>query len=44
MARIPGQRQRYVAERNYLVLERSGSDWSAAWEFEAAGRSPALPL
>lgn len=44
MARIPGQRQRYVAERNYLVLEREDANWSAAWEFEDAGRSPALPI
>jgi hypothetical protein len=41
---IPGQRARYVAERNYLVLERSGDDWSAAWELEHAGRSGTLPL
>ncbi|MGI3186434.1 alkaline phosphatase D family protein [Nioella aestuarii] len=44
MARIPGQTQRYIAERNYLVLERKGEDWSAEWDFEAAGRSPALSL
>lgn len=44
MARIPGQAQRYIAERNYLVLERQDDNWSAEWEFEEAGRSPALPI
>ncbi len=42
--RIPGQSGRYVAERNYLVLERHGDSWQAAWEFEASGRSAPLPL
>ena len=42
--RIPGQKGRYVAERNYLVLTRTGGQWQAEWEFETAGRSPALPL
>lgn len=70
--RIPGQRGRYVAERNYLTLTRTGtrtetrtgtrtgahtgekagphtaSDtggaWSARWEFEHSGTSPAHPL
>ncbi len=42
--RIPGQRYRYVAERNYLVLERHNNSWSAAWEIEPSGRSPALAL
>ena len=44
MARIPGQTQRYVAERNYLVLTRDGTHWTAEWDFEISGRSPALPI
>lgn len=42
--RIPGQRGRYVAERNYLTLHRKGDAWSARWEFERSGTSPAHPL
>lgn len=42
--RIPGQRGRYVAERNYLTLHRTGENWSARWEFEHSGTSPAYPL
>jgi hypothetical protein len=42
--RIPGARGRYVAERNYLVLERQGRDWTAAWEMERTGRSGRLAL
>lgn len=42
--RIPGQLGRYVAERNYLTLHRTGDDWSARWEFEHSGTSPAHPL
>ena len=42
---LPGQRGIYVAERNYLVLSRAaGGDWSATWECEDSGRSPALAL
>ena len=42
--RIPGQRLRYAAERNALVLTRSGGDWRAVWEFEQSGPSPALAI
>lgn len=42
--RIPGQSLRYVAERNALVLERRGAQWSAVWHFEATGPSPALAI
>ncbi|WP_019296748.1 MULTISPECIES: alkaline phosphatase D family protein [unclassified Leisingera] len=42
--RIPGQAGRYAAERNYLVLERRGADWSASWELETSGRSSPLAL
>ncbi|NSY37054.1 alkaline phosphatase D family protein [Leisingera sp. ANG59] len=41
---IPGQAGRYAAERNYLVLERQGADWSASWELEHSGRSAPLAL
>ena len=41
---LPGQRRRYVAERNYLVLERKGAAWAAAWELEHSGRTAPLPL
>ncbi len=42
--RLPGRRGRYVAERNYLMLERRSDRWSAAWELEAGGRTPDLAL
>jgi len=42
--RIPRAPGRYVAERNYLVLERTGADWTAEWEMERAGRSGRLPI
>ena len=41
---IPGRRGIYTAERNYLVLTRERGAWSAAWECERSGRTPALPL
>lgn len=42
--RIPGQRARYLAERNYLILARDADRWSASWDLEGPGRSPPLPL
>jgi hypothetical protein len=42
--RIPGQRGRYVAERNYLVLFRHDGVWNAEWELEDSGRSGPLCL
>lgn len=42
--RIPGQKLRYVADRNMLVLERRGDKWSAVWHFERSGPSPALSI
>ena len=39
---LPGRPWLYSAERNYLMLERSGGDWSASWELEDSGRT--LPL
>lgn len=41
---LPGQRRIYVAERNYLVLERHGERWTAAWELEDSGRTPPLEI
>ena len=42
--RLPGQPTRYIAERNYLMLERRSNRWSAAWELEAGGRTPDFAL
>lgn len=41
---LPGQRYVYTAQRNYLVLERSDGQWSAWWELEQDGPTPALRL
>jgi len=41
---LPGQQRIYVAERNYLVLERRGPVWTAAWELEDSGRTPSLDI
>lgn len=41
---VPGCRRIYTAERNYLALERSAGQWSAAWELEQGGRTPTLAL
>ena len=42
--RLPGQRRIYVAERNYLVLERQQDRWTASWELEESGRTPTLQI
>ncbi len=42
--RIPGQQLRYVAQRNYLTVERNHGAWSARWNFETSGMSEPLPL
>ena len=44
IACLPGQRTRYVAERNYLTLERQDDSWRAWWELEASGTTPALAI
>lgn len=44
ICRIPGQTYRYVAERNFLVLERKNGNWFAEWDIESSGRSDPLPL
>lgn len=41
---LPGRSWIYSAERNYLVLERTGDAWQAFWEPEKSGRTPGLPL
>ena len=41
---LPGQKQIYVAERNFLLLERRSEDWSACWELEQSGRTPTLAI
>ena len=40
---LPGQRHRYIAQRNFLVLDRRKGAWQAAWDLEDSGRTPALP-
>jgi len=44
MRPLPGLRARYVAQRNYLVLERQRGEWSAHWEFEGSGSTRPLDL
>lgn len=41
---LPGQGRRYVAERNYLVLERQSGQWSARWNLEQSGKTAPLAL
>jgi len=41
---LPGQRTIYTAQRNYLLLERCAGAWSARWELEEDGPTPALNL
>ncbi|XWN31282.1 MAG: alkaline phosphatase D family protein [Devosia sp.] len=41
---LPGHKQRYCAERNFLVLERRDGRWSAVWNLEESGRTPELSL
>ncbi|CAM3252730.1 alkaline phosphatase D family protein [Paracoccus nototheniae] len=41
---LPGQRGRYVAERNFLVLERRSGDWDARWNLEISGLTAPLAL
>lgn len=42
--RLPGQPGRYIAERNYLVLERSAGNWTTRWDLEASGMTEAMSL
>jgi hypothetical protein len=41
---LPGQKSRYIAERNYLILERASGQWSARWDLEVSGMTAPLPL
>ncbi|MCQ0972268.1 alkaline phosphatase D family protein [Paracoccus sp. TK19116] len=41
---LPGKSARYIAERNYLVLERGADGWSARWDLEESGMTGSLPL
>lgn len=41
---LPGQRHRYMAERNYLTLDRRSGRWSARWSLEVSGVTPPLAL
>ena len=41
---LPNRSGTYVGERNYLVVERRDDEWSAQWELEKSGRTPALAL
>ena len=41
---LPGQRQPYVAERNYLVLSFEEEALQAEWELERSGLTPPLAL
>ena len=41
---LPGARRIYTAERNVLILRRSGGAWRAAWDLEASGTTPELAL
>ncbi|WP_147107275.1 alkaline phosphatase D family protein [Tateyamaria sp. syn59] len=42
--RLPGQAGRYVAERNTLVISRTGTDWHAVWDLEVSGKTEPLAL
>lgn len=44
IAALPGQGQRYTAERNYLLIEREGRNWHARWDLETSEMTPRLPL
>jgi hypothetical protein len=41
---LPGRRHLYTAERNYLLLSRDSGAWTARWETEHGGTSPALHI
>ncbi|RFC61919.1 alkaline phosphatase family protein [Fulvimarina endophytica] len=44
MHRMPSAHTIYVEERNYMILARDGSDWSAVWDLEDQGRTDRLSL
>lgn len=41
---LPGQRRRYVAERNYLTLTRRDGSWHGQWTLERSGVTEPLAL
>ncbi|WP_241517417.1 alkaline phosphatase D family protein [Herbaspirillum aquaticum] len=41
---LPGHKHIYAAERNYLVMMRRNDKWSAEWDLEVSGRTPAMSL
>ncbi|PRZ47558.1 alkaline phosphatase D family protein [Tritonibacter scottomollicae] len=41
---LPGQKHRYVAERNYLELCRTDGTWSAIWHLEDSGDTAPMAL
>ena len=41
---LPGHRHRYVAERNFLTLDRVAGRWQAVWHLEDSGQTPPLVL
>ena len=41
---LPGKTSIYIAQRNYLVLERKSGEWTASWELESDGRTSPLKV
>jgi len=41
---LPGRGARYIAERNFLVIERRSETWRALWDLEMSGMTEALAL
>jgi hypothetical protein len=41
---LPGHRQRYLAQRNFLTLRRQDGRWTAVWHLEETGPTPAMAL
>lgn len=44
MLPLPSMTSRYVAQRNYLILQRLSGEWTAYWEFEQHGRTSLLAI
>ncbi|MEF8792117.1 MAG: alkaline phosphatase D family protein [Thiohalorhabdus sp.] len=44
MKPLPGQQGIYTAERNFLVLERTGESWSVTWRLEGSGWTDVLAV
>ncbi|MHA6326431.1 alkaline phosphatase D family protein [Roseivivax sp. CAU 1753] len=41
---LPGFRTNYIAERNYLLIDRLSGNWQARWALENSGMTPALSI